>query len=461
MPEIIQTISSASLELSLMGIAILSLIFAMTKPLSSSKTTQNATTVILGISIIVSFALNIYQYGSPSILTVLVMISLIYILLFHASYSSSRISNYSVYFLVTCSAVGTLFAIKAHDFLSLYLSFETISFVGYIMVALLIKKPLTSESAVKYYIIGGVSSAIMLFGISFIYGTSNSIDFSQISTSTFATLGIVLFLCGILFKLTAFPFHFWAPDVYSTTSLPTLSIIATLPKIAALIAFINILSHVQNELILATISFVAIFSMAIGSVGGVFQTHVNRILAYSGIANIGYILTLYTTPNFAMPLYEFTTIYITGTLFLIAILLMIQINTAYNGKIESLQNLHKTSPFLAFLLMVALLNTAGIPPLSGFFAKYIAIKHLLQQGNLLMPFAIVISSVIAVFYYLKVIKNIYMGPSENTPPSTQVHIPFIYLFGLLALLAFVMLYFAFEYNSFYQYLINNTVIVVK
>lgn len=457
MHAIIQAISSASLEFSLIGIALLSLIFSMIKPLSSSKASQNITTVILGILIITSFITNFFINISPNILTVLIMVSSICILQFHASYTSPRIANYSVYFLALCSVIGTLFAIKAKDFLSLYLAFETISFVGYIMVSLLIKKPLTSESAVKYYIIGGVSSAVMLFGISFIYGTSNSIEFTHINHSMLTMLGIVFFLCGIFFKLTAFPFHFWAPDVYSTTSLPTLGIIATLPKIAALVAFANILPYIQNNLIITVISIVATTSMLTGSVGGIFQTHVNRILAYSGIANIGYALALYTTTNSTIALYEFITIYTTGTLFLIAVLLIIQTNTAYNGKIESLQNLHKASPMLAFLLTVALLNIAGIPPLSGFFAKFIIIKHLLHEQNFIMPAAIVTSSVIAVFYYLKIIKNIYMNTTDGDSTSTPVHISLIHYVIIFTLLAFVLFYFVFEAKPLYQSLIGNAI----
>ncbi len=454
---ITQAISLASLEFSLIGISLLSLIFAIAKPLSSSKTLKSISTIVLATLAMCSFAYYFYTKGFHSNgIKLLLAIVTVCVLQLHAAYTSERIANFSVYFLALCSIIGTLFAISARDFLSLYLAFETISFVGYITVSLLTKRRFASESAIKYFVIGGVSSAIMLFGISFIYGASNSIDFSQISTSTLATIGTVLFLCGIFFKLTAFPFHFWASDVYSTTSLPTLGIITTLPKIAGLIALANLLPSIGNGLVILVLSFVAITSMFVGSVGGIFQAHINRIIAYSGIANIGFILALYTVPNFSNSvLYEFIIIYIIGVLFLITVLLAIQNHTGYNGTLESLQGLHKTNPMLAFLLTIALLNIAGIPPLSGFFTKYVIIKHLILQQNFYMPLAIVSTSVISVFYYLKIIKNMYISSAEQKITETKsVHIPLLYKLILAVLYAFAMLYFAIEFTPFMQSLIH-------
>ena len=407
MLAITQAMSLASLEFSLIAISLLSIIFAIAKPLSSSKILKNICTTALAILAVCSFAYYFHIYGFASNgIKLLIAIVTVCVLQLHAAYTTERIANFSVYFLALCSIIGTLFAISAKDFLSLYLAFETISFVGYIAVSLLTKRPFASESAIKYFVIGGVSSAIMLFGISFIYGASNSIEFSQIGTSTLATVGIVLFLCGIFFKITAFPFHFWAPDVYSTTSLPTLGIITTLPKIAGLIALANLLPFIGSNLVILVLSFVAIASMVVGSVGGIFQTHINRILAYSGIANIGFVLALYTAPNFSTPaLYEFIGIYIIGVLFVLTVLLAIQNNTGYDGNLTTLQDLHKTNPMLASLLTIALLNIAGIPPLAGFFAKYTIIKHLILQQNFYMPLVIVAASVISVFYYLKINKN--------------------------------------------------------
>jgi NADH-quinone oxidoreductase subunit N len=298
----------------------------------------------------------------------------------------------------------------------------------------------------------------MLFGISFIYGGSHSIEFYDIKHNTLVTIGIIMFLCGVFFKLTAFPFHFWAPDVYSTTSLPSLSIITILPKVAALLALSNIIPYIQENIILTTITMVAIASMIIGSVGGIFQNHIQKILAYSGIANIGFILTVFITPIFTKTvLIEFITIYSISVLFFITVLMSIRKNFTYNGTISSIQGLYKTNPYLAFLLSFSLLNIAGIPPLCGFFAKYIIIKNLMLQANFYIPIIIVVTSAIGLFYYLKIIKNIYFNtPQQNLESSYhsfKTSLPMkVYI---ITMFLFVLLYFVFQTSNTYQHLIQS------
>jgi NADH-quinone oxidoreductase subunit N len=456
MPSIMQVIFNSSLEFSLIGVAVFSLIASLFQTTTLSRSIKNLFLTILTLLIITVFAFHLYYH--TNIIDVLLLFSCLCIIYLHTYYHSSKITNFSVYFLVISAFIGTLFAIRSKDFLSLYLAFEIISFIGYIIVALLQKKILTSESAMKYFIIGGISSAIMLFGISFIYGGSNSIEFYDIKHNTLVTIGIIMFLCGIFFKLTAFPFHFWAPDVYSTTSLPSLSIITILPKVAALLALSNIIPYIQENIILTTITMVAIASMIIGSVGGIFQNHIQKILAYSGIANIGFILTVFITPIFTKTvLIEFITIYSISVLFFITVLMSIRKNFTYNGTISSIQGLYKTNPYLAFLLSFSLLNLAGIPPLSGFFAKYIIIKNLMLQANFYIPIIIVTTSAIGLFYYLKIIKNIYFNtPQQNIELSYHsFKTSLLMKVYIIAMFLFVLLYFVFQTSTTYQHLIQS------
>ncbi len=451
-----QVIFNSSLEFSLIGVAVFSLIASLFQTTTLSRSIKNLFLTILTLLIMTVFAFHLYYH--TNIIDVLLLFSCLCIIYLHTYYHSSKITNFSVYFLVISAFIGTLFAIRSKDFLSLYLAFETISFVGYIIVALLQKKILTSESAMKYFIIGGISSAIMLFGISFIYGGSHSIEFYDIKHNTLVTIGIIMFLCGVFFKLTAFPFHFWAPDVYSTTSLPSLSIITILPKVAALLALSNIIPYIQENIILTTITMVAIASMIIGSVGGIFQNHIQKILAYSGIANIGFILTVFITPIFTKTvLIEFIAIYSISVLFFITVLMSIRKNFTYNGTISSIQGLYKTNPYLAFLLSFSLLNLAGIPPLAGFFAKYIIIKNLMLQENFYIPIIIVVTSAIGLFYYLKIIKNIYFNtPQQNLESSYHsFKTSLLMKVYIITMFLFVLLYFVFQTSTTYQHLIQS------
>ncbi len=456
MHNILQIISNSMLEFSLICVAIFSLTISLIKPIGASKAVRNISIISLSLMVACTFFYEIVHGNGVDVIHILMLFICIILIHLHVYYGSHKLANFSVYFLVISSVVGCLFAIKAKDFLSLYLAFETVSFVGYILVGIMSKKPFVSESAVKYYVIGGVCSGLMLFGISFIYGTSNSIQFSEIVNSPLATVGIILFLCGVFFKLTAFPFHFWAPDVYYAGNLPAIAVIAIIPKIAALFAFANLIPFLHSHLAFTVVMLVSVGSMFIGAFGGIFQKHIQRIIAYSGIANMGYILAIYTDPNFSYKtLVEFVIIYSISVLFLITILMSIRKNFAYDGTITSVQGLYKTNPFFTFFLSVALLNLAGIPPLAGFVGKYIIIKDLIVSGHFILPLAIVLSSAIALFYYLKIIKNLYFGiPSKELELYKSFNVAFTIKVYTFIMLVFTVGYIFVQYTPFYQNLLQ-------
>ncbi len=455
MYNILAIISNSTLEFSLLGVALFSLVISLIKPTGVSKSVRNISIASLSAMIIFVFFNEIIFARNVNIVHLLMMFIALLLVHLHVYYGSHKLANFSVYFLVITSVIGCLFAMKARDFLSLYLAFETVSFVGYILVGMMSKKPFVSESAVKYFVIGGVCSALMLFGISFIYGVSNSIQFADVVNSPLATIGIILFLCGVFFKLTAFPFHFWAPDVYSATNLPALGVISVLPKIAALFAFANLIPSLHSNLAFTVIALVSVGSMFIGAFGGVFQNHIQRILAYSGIANMGYILAIYTDPAFSyQTLVEFVVIYAVSILFTITILMSIRKNFGYERTITSLQGLYKTNPVLAFLLSFSLLNLAGIPPLAGFVAKYVIIKDLLSSQHYTLAIAIVLSSATALFYYLKIIKNLYLSqPSKELELYKSFNIAITIKTYTAIMLLFCTTYAFFQYTPFYKSLL--------
>ena len=455
MYNLLTIISSSALEFSLFGVAIFSLVISLLKPIGVSKSVRNISIASISIMIIFVFFNEIIFAKNINVIHLLMLFVSLLLVHLHVYYGSHKLGNFSVYFLVITSVVGCLFAMKAKDFLSLYLAFETVSFVGYILVGMMSKKPFVSESAVKYFVIGGVCSALMLFGISFIYGVSNSIQFSDVVNSPLATVGIILFLCGVFFKLTAFPFHFWAPDVYFASNLPAIAVISVLPKIAALFAFANLIPSLHSNLAFTVIALVSVGSLFIGACGGVFQNHIQRILAYSGIANMGYILSIYTDPTFSYyTLVEFVIIYAVSVLFTITILMSVRKNFGYERTISSIQGLYKTNPVLAFLLSFSLLNLAGIPPLAGFVAKYVIIKDLISSQHYILSIAIVLSSATALFYYLKIIKNIYIAtPSKELELYKSFNIAITIKAYTLAMLIFCISYAFFQYTPFYKSLL--------
>lgn len=402
------------------------------------------------------------QYGNINIVHILAVFLLLCILQLHKDFSSHRVSNYSVYFLVICAIVAVMFASSADNFITLYLAFETISFVGYILVSLLANKDFSSEGSVKYFVVGGISSAVMLFGVSFIYGVSGSVLFSQIPVgleNKMLLVGFVLFLIGILFKLTSFPLHFWAPDVYSIANLPAVSVIAVLPKVAALLAFANFLPFVDVK-IFPVITFCAFASIVIGSFGAIFQNNIQKILSYSGIANMGYIFSMFASDAFNLAvLLEFIVIYSISALFVVMVLSSISKNFNYDGTVAGIKGLSRTNPFLAGIFVLSLLNLAGIPPLAGFFAKYIVIYQFILAGNWFMPFVIVLSSAVTLFYYLKIVKNIYFDePSKELEIYKNISIS-LWFKIYVAIIAVLVLSYSYIGNNFqYKKYIGNYII---
>lgn len=457
MLQVINVMPSTVLSFALMFIGVISIVLSMFKRASYSNDAKSVISHCISFCAIAALCLSSYHI-KMHVIHVLLVFLLVCILQIHLDFNSARVSNYSVYFLVISAIVATLFASEAKNFVTLYLSFEAISFVGYILVSLLTKKSLTSEGAVKYFVIGGVSSAVMIFGISFIYGASNSVDFSAIALENVLTsLGLALFLIGVLFKLTAFPLHFWAPDVYSVANLPSLSVVAVLPKIAALLALANLIHYIDGK-ILSVIAFCAVASMVIGAFGAVFQTNVQKILAYSGIANIGYVLSLYSLDIFSVSIVlEYVVIYSISVIFMLIVLVNINKNFGYDGTIFGLRGIYKTNPLLAVLLTLALLNLAGIPPLSGFFAKYIVVRQFFQTGHItIMPFVILASSVVTLFYYLKIIKNMYFdSPSRELELYKSVAVSFGSKVCVAVIAAFVFSYAYLGYDVTYQGLVQN------
>ena len=359
------------------------------------------------------------------------------------------------YFLITIfGLLGMMIMISSENLLLLYLGIELLSLSLYSVIAFNRNSLFSSEAAVKYYILGAISSGFLLFGISLIYGLTGSLSFNEIfihiaslnisnNIDSVQVIGLLFALIFILislsFKFGAAPFHMWIPDVYHGSIITTTLLLSTIPKIAVFVIFIKLLAIVFSGLFLFwsdMVIILAVLSILIGNIIAISQTNIKRMLAYSTIANIGFILLglsvgsvmAYKAAMFYTLTYVITTIAVFGLLS----------QLVYKSKpvenISDLSGLNSSNPFLAFLLMIILLSYIGIPPLLGFHAKLFIIQSLVESNNIPLSIFAVLMTVIGSFYYLRVIKVIYFDElKDELLITSKLYFTGAYVIGLMLL----------------------------
>jgi NADH-quinone oxidoreductase subunit N len=281
----------------------------------------------------------------------------------------------------------------------------------------------SSEAGLKYFVLSALSSGLLLYGCSLIYGFSGSTNFniisSQLNSNEYVlTFGIVFILVGLAFKISAVPFHMWAPDVYEGSPTSVTLFFTMVPKIAALTVFIRFLYVPFLNLIdqwQMIIVFLSIASMLFGAIAAIGQTNIKRLVAYSSIGHIGYTLAgLATGSNEGIQSsIIYISIYVIMNLALFSCLLMLKRNNQYYEDIDDLSGLSKNHPLLSLSLLVILFSLAGIPPLAGFFAKFYIFKAVIEQSMYFLAIVGLLSTVIAAFYYLRIIKTIYFDKEKE------------------------------------------------
>jgi NADH-quinone oxidoreductase subunit N len=330
--------------------------------------------------------------------------------------------------LMLLSLIGIFLLISANDMLVFYVGLELTSLATYVLVAINRDSERSTEAGVKYFILGALASGIILFGISLIYGflkTTNLSELTQLLLENSsiqeipqaAILGVVLVLSGLFFKISAVPMHMWAPDVYEGATKTVLAFISTAPKIGALaflIRFINSLSGEFLTSIALIIAFVSAASMILGAFAALKQENIKRLFAYSSIANIGYILIAISIGDKAA--FEAAILYLVIYLAtILGIFLILAVLNKAGDEVEQvseLAGLHKINPFYAFSITVLLFSVAGIPPMTGFFGKLYVFLEALQKELYVLAVIGVVSSVVACFYYLRIIKTIYFDEAD-------------------------------------------------
>ena len=359
-----------------------------------------------------------------SLMKIITLICAFLVLVISSAYLKSfKIFKIEYPVLILSSVLGMMVMISSNDLMVFYMGLELQSLALYVLATFNRDQLKSSEAGLKYFVLSALSSGLLLYGCSLIYGFSGSTNFnvisSQLNSNEYVlTFGIVFILVGLAFKISAVPFHMWAPDVYEGSPTSVTLFFTMVPKIAALTVFIRFLYVPFLNLIdqwQMIIIFLSIASMLFGAIAAIGQTNIKRLVAYSSIGHIGYTLAgLATGSNEGIQSsIIYISIYVIMNLALFSCLLMLKRNDQYYEDIDDLSGLSKNHPILSLSLLVILFSLAGIPPLAGFFAKFYIFKAVIEQSMYFLAIVGLLSTVIAAFYYLRIIKIIYFDKERE------------------------------------------------
>ena len=359
-----------------------------------------------------------------SLMKIITLLGAFLVLLISSSYLITfKIFKIEYPILILCSVLGMMVMISSNDLMVFYMGLELQSLALYVLATFNRDQLKSSEAGLKYFVLSALSSGLLLYGCSLIYGFSGSTNFDVIlnelnSTNYVLTFGIVFILVGLAFKISAVPFHMWAPDVYEGSPTSVTLFFTMVPMIAALTVFIRFLYVPFLNLIdqwQMIIIFLSIASMLFGAVAAIGQTNIKRLIAYSSIGHIGYTLAgLATGTNEGIQTsVVYIIIYIIMNLAFFSCLLMLKRNDQYYEDIDDLSGLSKNHPLLSLSMLVILFSLAGIPPLAGFFAKFYIFTAVIEQSMYFLAIVGLLSTVIAAFYYLRIIKIIYFDKEKE------------------------------------------------
>jgi NADH-quinone oxidoreductase subunit N len=350
--------------------------------------------------------------------------------------------EYSV--LILLSTLGMLMLISAADLIALYLGLELMSLPLYVVAASHRTSLRSTEAGLKYFVLGALSSGMLLYGASLIYGFTGTVSFAGIALAAGQggiglIFGIVFLFAGFCFKVSAVPFHMWTPDVYEGAPTPVTAFFAAAPKVAgiamfvrvAVMAFPGITSQWQQIVV-----FVSIASMALGSFAAIGQRNFKRLMAYSSIGHMGFALVGLAagTSEGVQGVLVYIAIYVTMTLGVFAVILSMRRTTGMVESIDQLAGLARTHPTMAFFLAMLLFSMAGVPPLAGFFAKFYVFLAAIKAGLYLLAVLGVVTSVVGAYYYLAIVKLMYfdepVGKFEPMPYELRVVLAICGLFNI-------------------------------
>ena len=333
------------------------------------------------------------------------------------------------FILVLLSVLGMMVMVSGYSLLTLYLGLEILSLSLYTLIAIARERSGAIEAALKYFILGAIASGLLLYGMSMIYGISGSLNISDIANFASAAnlgsrealiinFGLVFLVIGIAFKLGAVPFHMWVPDVYQGAPTAVTMFISTVPKIAAIAMLVRLLIDGLGAMYAYwsdLFMILALLSIALGSVVALLQTNIKRMLAYSTISHVGFIMLGFVTgvvSGYGAAAF-YVLVYVLMSLAAFGIIILLNKKGFEAEQISDYQGLSKHSPWFALMMLVVMLSMAGVPPFIGFYSKFFILQQVIEAGLLTVAIIAVVFAVISAYYYLQIIKSMYFNDSDK------------------------------------------------
>jgi NADH-quinone oxidoreductase subunit N len=397
----------------------------------------------------VTFGGSFVVDGFARVMKVLALIGSATAILMSSSYfAAAKAESFEYPILILFSTLGMMLLASAADLIALYLGLELMSLSLYVLAAIQRDNVRAAEAGLKYFVLGALSSGMLLYGASLIYGLTGTVSFAGIAKAAGEggvglVFGIVFLFAGFCFKVSAVPFHMWTPDVYEGAPTPITAFFAAAPKVAAIAMFVRatiasfpgITTQWQQILV-----FVAIASMALGAFAAIGQRNIKRLMAYSSIGHMGFALIglAAATEEGVRGVVVYMAIYLTMTLGTFACILAMRRDGAMVEEIPDLAGLARTNPAMAFFLAMLLFSLAGVPPLAGFFAKFYVFLAAIKAGLYTLAVIGVLASVVGAYYYLMIVKIMYFDePKPSFAPMPGELKAVLAVTGLFNLLFFV------------------------
>ena len=356
---------------------------------------------------------------------ILILLGTLFVMLITQDFIEEMKINYFEYpLLLLFSVLGMFFMISSNDLMSFYLGLELQSLALYILASIDRDNLKSNESGIKYFVLSALSSGLLLYGCSLLYGFTGSTNFVEINLqmqleNTGAVFAMVFILEGLAFKVSAVPFHMWTPDVYQGSPSSVTSFFAVVPKVAGiaiLIRFVQIPFEQLTDQWKNILVFMSLASMILGAVAAIGQTNIKRLIAYSSIGHIGYALAGISTGtvNGYNSSIAYISIYVVMNLGVFGCIFLMKKDGKYCEDIRDLAGISKQNPLLAISFLLIMFSLAGIPPLAGFFAKFYVFMSVIESGMYTLAIVGLLSTVISAFYYLRIIKIIYFDEVKNS-----------------------------------------------
>ncbi|MGE0340773.1 MAG: NADH-quinone oxidoreductase subunit NuoN [Xanthobacteraceae bacterium] len=359
-----------------------------------------------------------------------------------------KINRFEFSILVLLSVAGMMVMVSARDLIALYLGIELMSLALYVIAAIDRENVRSTEAGLKYFVLGALSSGMLLYGSSLIYGFTGTVSFAGIaaaakSPSLGLIFGIVFLFAGLAFKVSAVPFHMWTPDVYEGAPTPVTAFFAAAPKIAAIALFVRVATTSFPNIALQwqqIVVFIAIASMVLGAFAAIGQRNIKRLMAYSSIGHVGFALVGLApgTEAGVSSVLIYMAIYLAMTLGTFACIIAMRRDGQQVEEIDQLAGLARTQPVMAFMMAALMFSLAGIPPLAGFFAKFYVFLAAIQGKFYVLAVIGVLASVVGAYYYLRIVKLMYIDePVARFLPMPKAVGAILLISGIFVILFFV------------------------